>query len=41
MPSGDVNLEAIKKKLNQEMEHANKEARRQITELEQAREPNP
>jgi hypothetical protein len=34
-------LEAIKKKLNQEIEQASEEARRQITEPEEAREPNP
>ena len=41
MPSGDVDLEAIKHKLSQAMQQANEEQRRQITEPEEAREPNP
>ncbi|PVH71468.1 hypothetical protein DL98DRAFT_615427, partial [Cadophora sp. DSE1049] len=41
MPSGDVDLEAIKKRLNQEMQQADEEQRRRITEPEAAREPNP
>ncbi len=40
MPSGDINLEAIKYKLSQAIEQANEEQRRQITELEESREPN-
>lgn len=41
MPSGDVDLEAIKNELNYAIQQANKEQRRQITEPEEAREPNP
>jgi hypothetical protein len=41
MLSRDVNLEAIKAELNQAIQQANEEQRRQITELEEAREPNP
>jgi RecQ family ATP-dependent DNA helicase len=41
MPSGDVDLEAIKHKLSQAMQQANEEQRRQITEPEESREPNP
>jgi hypothetical protein len=41
IPSGDVDLEAIKKRLNQEIQQAEEEARRQITEPEESREPNP
>ncbi len=41
MPCGDVDLEAIKNELNQAMQQANEEERRQITEPEEAREPNP
>ena len=41
MPSRDVDLEAIKKRLNQEMQQADEEQRRQITKPEESREPNP
>jgi hypothetical protein len=41
IPSEDVDLEAIKKELDQAMQQAEEEARRQITEPEEAREPNP
>jgi hypothetical protein len=41
MPSGDVDLDAAKTVLKQAMQQAKEEARRQITELEEAREPNP
>jgi hypothetical protein len=41
MPPGDVDLEAIKKRLNQEMQQADEEQRRQITTPEESREPNP
>jgi hypothetical protein len=41
MPSGDVDLEAIKKGLDQAMQQAEEQARRQIAELEEARELNP
>ncbi|KAH9203209.1 hypothetical protein DL95DRAFT_238070, partial [Leptodontidium sp. 2 PMI_412] len=41
MPSGDVDLEAIKKRLNQEMQQADEEQRRQISKPEESREPNP
>jgi hypothetical protein len=37
----DVDLEAIKKELGQAIQQAEEEARRQITESEEAREPNP
>ena len=40
MPSGDVDLEAIKHKLSQAMQQANEEQRRQITEPEEAWKPN-
>jgi hypothetical protein len=38
---GDVDLEAIKKRLNREMQQADEEQRRQITKPEESREPNP
>ena len=41
MPSGDVDLDAAKTALKQAMQQAEEEARRQITEPEEAREPNP
>ena len=41
MPSGDVDLDAAKTELKQAMQQAEEEARRQITEPEEAREPNP
>jgi hypothetical protein len=41
VPSGDVDLEAIKNELNQAIQQANEEERRRITEPEAAREPNP
>ncbi|PQE17495.1 hypothetical protein CJF32_00008734 [Rutstroemia sp. NJR-2017a WRK4] len=41
IPSGDVDLEAIKKRLNQEIQQAEEEACCQITEPEESREPNP
>jgi O-methyltransferase involved in polyketide biosynthesis len=41
IPSGDVDLEAAKTELKQAMQQAEEEARRQITEPEEAREPNP
>lgn len=41
IPSGDVDLEAAKTELKQVMQQAEEEARRQITEPEEAREPNP
>jgi len=37
---GDVDLDAAKIELKQAMQQAEEEARRQITELEEAREPN-
>lgn len=40
MPSGDFDLEAIKKELGQAIEQAEEEERRQITEPEESREPN-
>ncbi len=40
MPSGDVDLEAVKTELKQAMQQAEEDIRRQITELEKAREPN-
>ncbi len=40
MPSGDVDLEATKTELKQAMQQAEEDIRRQITELEEAREPN-
>ncbi|KAH6702795.1 hypothetical protein BKA61DRAFT_704075 [Leptodontidium sp. MPI-SDFR-AT-0119] len=41
VPSGDVDLDAAKTALKQAMQQAEEEARRQITEPEEAREPNP
>ena len=41
VPSGDVDLEAVKTELRQAMQQAKEEARRQITEPEENREPNP
>jgi hypothetical protein len=41
MPSGDVDLDAAKTALKQAIQQAEEEARRQITEPEEAREPNP
>ncbi len=41
MLSRDVDLEAIKKRLNQEMQQADEEQHRQITTLEESQEPNP
>ena len=41
MPSGDVDLDTAKTALKQAMQQAEEEARRQITEPEEAREPNP
>jgi len=41
MSPRDVDLEAIKKKLNQEIEQVSEEAHCQITEPEESREPNP
>ena len=41
MPSGDVDLEAIKKRLSQEIQQADEEQRYQITKLEESQEPNP
>ncbi|KAH9204431.1 hypothetical protein DL95DRAFT_398531, partial [Leptodontidium sp. 2 PMI_412] len=40
VPSGDVDLEAIKNELGRVMKQAAEEERRQITEPEEAREPN-
>lgn len=40
MPSGDVDLDTAKTALKQAMQQAEEEARRQITEPEEAREPN-
>ena len=40
MPSGDIDLDAAKTALKQAMQQAEEEARRQITEPEEAREPN-
>jgi hypothetical protein len=41
IPSGNVDLEAIKKRLNQEIQQADEEQCRQITTPEESREPNP
>jgi len=41
IPSRDVDLDAAKTALKQAMQQAEEEARRQITESEEAREPNP
>ena len=41
MPSGDVDLDAAKTELKRAILQAEEEARRQITEPEEAREPNP
>ncbi len=41
MPPGDVAWEAAKAELKQAIQHADEEQRRQITEPEESREPNP
>ena len=41
VPSGDVDLDVAKAELKQAIQQAEEEARRQITEPEEAREPNP
>ena len=41
MLSGDVDLDAAKTELKQAMQQAKEDTRRQVTELEEAREPNP
>ena len=41
MLSGDVDLDTAKTALKQAIQQVEEEARRQITELEEAREPNP
>jgi hypothetical protein len=41
IPPGGVDLEAIKNKLSREMQQADEEQRRQITEPKESREPNP
>jgi hypothetical protein len=41
IPSGGVDLEAAKTELKQAMQQAEEDTRRQITELEEAQEPNP
>lgn len=40
MPSGDLDLDAIKKELGQAIQQAEEEERRQIIEPKEAREPN-
>ncbi|PVH68391.1 hypothetical protein DL98DRAFT_542439 [Cadophora sp. DSE1049] len=40
IPSGDIDLGAIKKELGQAIQQAEEEERRQIIEPEEAREPN-
>ncbi len=41
IPSGDVDLDAAKTELKQAIQQAEEDIRRQITEPEAAREPNP